>query len=212
MLKKLFHYSFIMALIVSLLMISVQSYAESVQYVIDGDTIILKNRQHVRYIGINAPEIANKKRNKKAEPFGEASKKYNQKLLQNKKIRLEFDKTKKDQYNRVLAYIFLEDGTFVNGEIIKQGLGFCLYDRQNNHYAKRLLKLQQKAMSQGKGIWSRIKKLKGKVVGSRRSRRFHTPECKFGKRISKRNRVWFNSQWEAFKKGYSPGKKCFGAK
>ncbi|QTA82211.1 Nuclease, related to Staphylococcal nuclease (SNase) [Desulfonema limicola] len=208
MLNKIFKYSFIMVLIAGCLMVSAQTRAETVKYVIDGDTIILQDKRHVRYIGINAPEIAHK--DKKGQPFGQESKKFNNKLVGNNSIILEFDQIQKDQYGRTLAYVFLKNNTFVNGEIIKQGLGFCLYDKQNNHYFDKLLSLQQKAMSREIGIWSRIKKIKGRVVGSSKSLRFHKPECKLGKRISKKNQVWFNSQWEAFEKGYSPGKKCLG--
>jgi len=30
-----------------------------------------------------------------------------------------------DRYGRTLAYVYLEDGTFLNAEIIKQGYGFA---------------------------------------------------------------------------------------
>ena len=51
----------------------------SVKWVNDGDTIVLSDGQHVRYIGINAPEIAHD--NHKAEAFGYAAKKYNQSII-----------------------------------------------------------------------------------------------------------------------------------
>lgn len=58
----------------------------SVKWVNDGDTIVLSDLQHVRYIGINSPEIAHDRH--KAEAFGYAAKKYNQSRVQSKKIRL----------------------------------------------------------------------------------------------------------------------------
>ena len=61
----------------------------SVKWVCDGDTIVLGDGQHVRYIGINAPEVAHD--NYKAEAFGYAAKKYNQSIVQSKKVRLEFE-------------------------------------------------------------------------------------------------------------------------
>jgi endonuclease YncB( thermonuclease family) len=39
--------------------------------------------------------------------------------------RLEFDWQRRDKYNRLLAYVYLLDGTFLNAEIIKQGYGFA---------------------------------------------------------------------------------------
>ena len=89
----------------------------SVKWISDGDTIVLDDGRHVRYIGINAPEIAHD--NHKAEPFGYEAKKYNQSLLRSQKVRLEFDKEKHDRYGRLLAYIFLSDGIFINKKMKK---------------------------------------------------------------------------------------------
>ena len=57
-----------------------------VKWVNDGDTILLADGRHVRYIGINAPEIDHE--NKKAEVFGYEAKKYNQTLVLYKMVRL----------------------------------------------------------------------------------------------------------------------------
>jgi hypothetical protein len=74
--------------LLSILLISAAASAQQwfrVKWVIDGDTIVLDDGRHVRYIGINAPEIAHdahfigsKQKPRKAEPFGDAAKKYNQ--------------------------------------------------------------------------------------------------------------------------------------
>ena len=45
-------------------------------------------------------------------------------MVEGKKVRLEYDQTRVDKYGRTLAYVYLEDGTFLNAEIIKQGYGF----------------------------------------------------------------------------------------
>lgn len=87
--------------------------------VVDGDTIqvILNNTtESVRLIGIDAPEIEEKNKQKGIE-----SKKYLEKLLENKKIRLEPDETQDDRdiYQRLLRYVFLEDGTLVNEKMIE---------------------------------------------------------------------------------------------
>ena len=46
-----------------------------VKLVVDGDTLILSNGQKVRYIGINAPELA--RDDHEAEPYGDAAKQFN---------------------------------------------------------------------------------------------------------------------------------------
>ncbi len=49
-------------------------------------------------------------------------------MIEGKRVRLEFDQANskirhKDRYKRTLAYVFLEDGTFLNAEIVKQVYG-----------------------------------------------------------------------------------------
>ena len=98
-----------------------------VKWINDGDTIVLTDGRHVLYIGINAPEIAHD--HHKAEAFGYAAKKINQSLFRSKMVRLEFDKEKYDRYGRLLAYIYLLDGTFINKKMIEKGYAYVLYRR-----------------------------------------------------------------------------------
>ncbi len=178
-----------------------------VRWVDDGDTIVLVDGRRVRYIGINAPEVAH--RDQKAEPYGSAAKNFNKKLVLAKRVFLEFDREKNDHYGRLLAYIFLEDGTFVNRMILARGLAYFLYRRPNLKYADALLKTQRKAMGAKQGIWSDWEEKDGFYLGNKKSKRFHLPECPLGKKIAKRNRIYFRRQWDAFWDGYAPAKKCF---
>lgn len=177
-----------------------------VKWVDDGDTIVLADGRHVRYIGINAPEIAHD--HQKAEPFGYAAKRYNQSLVGSKKVRLEFDKERYDRYGRLLAYLFLQDGTFVNQAIIEQGDAYVLYRRPNVKYDKVLLQAQRNAMSAKKGIWHDWKEEQIEYWGSKSSRRFHLKTCPYGKKIKKKNRILFENKWDAFWAGFAPCKRC----
>jgi len=40
-------------------------------------------------------------------------------MVEDKKVRLEFDQNQRDKYKRLLAYVYLEDGTFLNAEIVE---------------------------------------------------------------------------------------------
>ena len=181
----------------------------SVKWISDGDTIVLNDGRHVRYIGINSPEIAHD--NHKAEPFGYEAKKYNQSLLRSQKVRLEFDKEKHDRYGRLLAYIFLSDGTLVNKKMIEKGYAYVLYLRPNVKYAGVLLKAQRDAMSAKQGMWHNWNEKDHEIyVGSKKSKRFHLKTCSYGKRIERRNRVLFTKKWDAFWKGFAPCKQCMG--
>ena len=179
-----------------------------VDYVIDGDTIILKDGRHVRYIGINCPEVAH--RDRPGEPFGRAAERFNRKLVGEKTVRLEYDQEKTDRYGRTLAYLFLDRSLFVNRRMVEAGMAFCLYDPKTAKYADVLLRAQRKAMNAGIGIWGNpaLKKPQ-RLVGNRSSRRFHLPHCDPARRTAERNRVLFNSRWEAFLEGYAPSKRCF---
>jgi micrococcal nuclease len=112
-----------------------------VKWVVDGDTVVLVGGQKVRYIGINAPELAHDDHG--AEPYGEASKKFNALLVARKKVRLEFDKERFDRYQRLLAYIFLKNATFVNAEILSNGYAYLLKHRPNLKYDEILLQAQR---------------------------------------------------------------------
>lgn len=177
-----------------------------VQWVDDGDTIVLGDGRRVRYIGINAPEVAHE--NRPAERFGTEAGDFNRKLVYKKKVRLEFDREKHDQYGRVLAYVFLQDNTFVNAELIKGGYAFYVFRRPNTKYDSLLLRLQREAMAKRLGMWEGFSNQKGPFLGNRHSRRFHLMTCPFGKATAPKHRNIFKAKYDAFWAGYSPCKRC----
>lgn len=181
-----------------------------VRWVTDGDTIVLADGRHVRYIGINTPEIEHE--HQKAEPYGYQAKKYNEKLVFSKTVRLQFDKERYDRFGRLLAYVFLPDGTFINQAMVAQGYAYLLPQKPNIKYAKILLQTQRDAMSAKKGMWREMAEEEGGYLGNRRTKRFHTTVCPFGKKISLTNRVFFKSKRDAFWAGFAPGKRCLAGK
>ncbi len=132
--------------------------------VIDGDTIKLASGERVRLIGIDTPEKYYsaklfrdaKKRHeeiKAIRAMGEKASAFTRSLCLGKKVRLEFDVQKQDRYRRVLAYVYLEDGTFVNARIIEEGYGQVMTIPPNVKYADYFLKLQREAREKKKGFW-----------------------------------------------------------
>ncbi|MEK6808764.1 MAG: thermonuclease family protein, partial [Nanoarchaeota archaeon] len=92
--------------------------------IIDGDTIVIKidgRQEKVRLIGVDTPETVHP--NKPIEHFGKEASEFTRSLVESKKVRLEYDWQKRDKYGRLLTYVYLEDGTFLNAEIIRQGYG-----------------------------------------------------------------------------------------
>jgi len=178
-----------------------------VEWVDDGDTIVLADGRRVRYTGINAPEVAHEGR--PAERYGNEARDFNRRLVLKKKVRLEFDREKYDQYGRLLAYVFLQDSTFVNAELVKGGYAYHVFRRPNTKYDSLFIQVQQEAMAKRVGMWERYPDQGGPLIGNRHSRRFHQMTCSFGTATSPKRRIIIKGKYKAFWEGYSPCKRCF---
>lgn len=133
----------------------VKSYdrTATVVRVVDGDTVALSDKQKVRLIGINAPELAHY--SKKTEPYALAAKQYLQtQLAANKEIYLKFGRQRKDHYGRVLAHLFLKGGRNLNAMLVKQGLASAIVVPPNIALINCYFKLEQQARKKEKNIWS----------------------------------------------------------
>lgn len=86
--------------------------------VIDGDTIELSDKRRVRYIGVNAPEMTDKR--VEVLCFAKMAKEENEKLVLGKTVELEKDISDKDKYDRLLRYVWI-NGEMVNLTLIKNG-------------------------------------------------------------------------------------------
>ena len=178
-----------------------------VRWVADGDTIVLTDGERVRYAGINAPEVAHD--GKPGEPLGDEAREFNQKLVLDRWLNLELAENSRDHYGRLLAYVFLEDGTFVNGELVQQGYAHLTRRQPRVHYWERLLNLQRQALKKKKGIWSLpVTKPEKHYLGNKRSWVFHRPDCPFGLKTAGHNRVFFENRYEPLYQGFSPGSRC----
>ncbi len=96
-----------------------------IERVIDGDTVVTTSNEHIRLLGINAPETSSN------EKYSQEAKQYLTGLVENKSVRLESYGT--DLYGRTLAYIFLgsED---VNKMIVEKGLANIYFPKGSGPY------------------------------------------------------------------------------
>jgi micrococcal nuclease len=133
---------------------SAQEWVE-VDYVPDGDTVILKDGRHVRYIGIDATEIDHD--NHRAQPMGYEARSMNRDLIEGRRIKIVTDRETFDRYGRTLAYVYREDGLFVNAELLKRGYAFYLFLFPNTTQSKNCFqhKKRQCQQQEGSGRWSR---------------------------------------------------------
>jgi len=126
----------------------------TVEGVIDGDTVILQGIDtHIRYLGIDTPEILTDE--SPGDPISLEAKDFNERLVSGKRVKLEFDKEKYDQYGRMLAYVFVE-GIFVNQEIVRNGLARALIIKPNDKYAALIYEAEDQAKRERKGIWGNL--------------------------------------------------------
>jgi micrococcal nuclease len=125
--------------------------------IVDGDTFWADNGTEkgikIRLIGVDAPE-SRKTFKKEVGYFGKEAKDYLKNLLTEERVKLEFDVIKTDQYGRTLAYVYLEDGTFVNAELVKNGFAMVMTVPPNVKFADLFLKLQQDARENNRGLWN----------------------------------------------------------
>lgn len=112
--------------------------------VVDGDTIKVKINdkiESVRLIGIDAPELSDS--SQKGLKAIEA-KEFLINLIGNEKVRLEADETQDDRdvYDRLLRYVFLENGKMVNEEMIKENLAEEYTFKMKYKYQEEFKKLE----------------------------------------------------------------------
>ncbi len=91
--------------------------------IVDGDTIKVKiggSTETVRLIGVDTPETVHP--NRPVEYFGKEASAFTKRMANGKSVRLEDDPecTNRDKYGRLLRYVYLPDGTMLNGLIIRR--------------------------------------------------------------------------------------------
>lgn len=124
--------------------------------VVDGDTLVvsINNGDHtIRLLNVDTPET--KDPNQPVECLGpEASKFLEQKLPAGTKIKLEFDAERHDKYGRTLAGVFAPDGSLVNAEIAREGLGIPVQFGANGKFLPPVTAAYEEARTAKKGLFS----------------------------------------------------------
>jgi len=124
--------------------------------VIDGDTIVIVPNEKVRLIGVDTPETVHP--NKTVQCFGKDAKEFTRRMVEHKSIRLVLDESNvarhhKDRYGRTLAYVYFDDGTMLNAELIRRGYAHT-YTRFPFRHVAEFREMERAARSQAVGLWS----------------------------------------------------------
>lgn len=125
--------------------------------IVDGDTIkveINNQIETVRLIGIDTPETKDPR--KTVQCFGKEASEKTKELLENKMVRLEADSTQtdRDKYSRLLRYIYLTDGTFINKKLIEEGFAFEYTYQIPYLYQEEFKAAQKLAETNNLGLWN----------------------------------------------------------
>ena len=135
--------------------------------VVDGDTLDIDipdlsadgGRQYshtrIRLWGIDTPET----KDPRTGPmyFGKEASDFATKLAFGKQVTIFLDKDRKsrDKYHRLLAYIQLPDGTFLNEVLLNEGYAYAYLPFKHGLFNK-YKQLESIARSQKKGLWAGV--------------------------------------------------------
>lgn len=131
-----------------------EGVAAQVVRVIDGDTIevMLEGRAYrVRYIGMDTPE--------RGDWYYQEATAANALMVADQTVILVKDVSETDRFGRLLRYVYLQDGTFVNAELVRQGYAQVATYPPDVAHQELFVALQREARETGVGLW-------GDVVGS----------------------------------------------
>ena len=147
------------------------SYDAVISGVGDGDSLTVMwngNEERLRLIGIDAAERSdNPRAAKQAErshhslseilKAGEAAAHHMRSLVHpGDNVRLEFDQEQRDQYGRLLAYVYLPNGEMLNKRVLMDGFAKTLVVAPNFRFRKEFAQAVADAKLHRRGMWAEL--------------------------------------------------------
>ncbi len=195
--------------------------------VVDGDTLVINYEgtdEKVRLIGVDTPESVHPDKEKNTA-FGDEVSEYATSQLSGKSVGIEFDVSERDQYGRLLAYVYLGDKMF-NKTLLELGYASVATFPPNVKYVDEFTEVQKTARENGVGMWAdgfsdsapadnssnsasdTQTNSPGTYNGHSKNKKFHLPGCRYGDMIVSENLITFESRDAALNEGYAPCKVC----
>jgi micrococcal nuclease len=120
---------------------------------VDGDTLVLDGQEKLRLLGIDAPETEHTRRRSGEECFGREASEHLRARVVGTRIRLEFESGDlRDRYGRTLAWVHLEDGTFLNEALVREGFA-RVYRGMPRARRDAFFAAERAAKREGRGLW-----------------------------------------------------------
>lgn len=129
--------------------------AAVVARVVDGDTIrVLVDGESVpvRLLEVDTPEVDG---NGQTEECGgpEASRWLAGRLPPGTRVRLEVDRSHTDRFDRLLRYVWTDEGELLNETLVHEGLGVAALYEPDDRHIERMRAAEAEARSEGRGLW-----------------------------------------------------------
>lgn len=121
----------------------------TIAHLSDGDSLLCNEKnERIRLLLIDAPEMAQR-------PWGDSARAALEALApEGTAVRVEYDVQRRDDFDRLLAYLWLADGRLVNEEMARGGYVVLLYYPPNNKYRERIRSAVEDARDAGRGLWA----------------------------------------------------------
>jgi micrococcal nuclease len=119
----------------------------AVTRIVDGDTldvVVAGDEETVRLIGINSPEDGECLADVATDRLAE--------LVEGRDVRLERDVSDRDQFGRLLRYVWLDE-VFVNEQLVREGMAVARRYPPDVSRAEELEAAEESARESGLGIW-----------------------------------------------------------
>ncbi len=179
----------------------------TVEAVLSGDSVRLKGGKVLKYSGVEAYSLESKL--PLSREYGIKAQEFNEKLVGGKKIGIEWGPKIRDKRGRLLGYVYLEDGTFVNEELLREGWAKARIVIPNTRNAEEFRDWEWDARKAKKGIWEKVPydpDAETRVIGEKNTKIYYYPDSDELGKIPQAQLVTFNSRIDAKAAGY---RACF---
>jgi len=132
-----------------------RSYA--VERVVDGDTIVIEGGVHLRYAGVDTPELGRFDYSC-PDPWSGEARDANKRLVEGRRVRLLFGPDKLDRYGRLLASVQVRDeagGRWLNvcEQLAREGLARRVRGTGTPPDEGALIRAEEAARAEKRGLW-----------------------------------------------------------
>jgi endonuclease YncB( thermonuclease family) len=128
--------------------------AATVVEVVDGDTVVLEDGEQVRLTGIQAPKLPLGRDHVVEQPLAAESRAFLEELALGQRVTLGFGGVRRDRHGRLLAQLYRDDGLWLQGEMLRQGLARVYSFPDNRALIAEMLALETAAREARRGIWA----------------------------------------------------------